>query len=288
MTIDLTVRSPDLGIAAIIAGSTDAAERHRVATDPGVVAIATRAAELTTEQRQRISEAYAKNFNTYRLAWSRLHRRVRQSGGPNQYTTRAVDERIGDLFACKGGGPCAPYHTCGTTFFTGAINDTIYAHLARTYLTDDEMRIFNGPFLDVAGKVDTPVLVRFDGEEINARWNNAFPAGNDPTNLDHEWNPRLGAPVANLLGHPWYLESGSPGGDFTVYLNLPGGGHIVVSPSEAGDRLMRWYIGVHDDCGEPLSIDHELLISEPPEVVAGRARRITVEYLISQFSGDAP
>jgi hypothetical protein len=54
---------------------------------------------------------------------------------------------------------------------------------------------------------------------------NAWPTDtSDVTNADHEFSPVLQAPVANLLGEPWYLESGSPGGDYVTWLNLDGGG----------------------------------------------------------------
>lgn len=288
--IDLTAPSTDLGTQLIIEATTDADERFRVATDPTVVAIAVRAAELTDEQWQKISDAYARNFNTHRVTHTRLHHRVRKHGGPNSLTTRSVYEQIHRLFSCpryrdRDYDRCQPYHTCGTTFFASAVNDAIFAHLARTYLTDDEIRVFASPFVDVAGQVAAPAAARFDGAEINARWGNGWPTDPaDDTNPGHEFSPVLGAAIANELGHPWYLEAGSPGGDFVTWLDVPNGGRIGVSPFQriGEDNLMRWYIAVYNSAGDPIHIDHELPVSDPVTAAAGRARRIAVKHLTSQ------
>ena len=119
--IDLTQPSADLGIRLIIEASTDPAERQRVATDPGVVAIAGRAAKLTPDQRRHISDAYATNFNVHRATQTRLHHRVRHDGGPNHLTTRALNERLHDLLDCPAPDECRPYHTCDTGFLTCAV-----------------------------------------------------------------------------------------------------------------------------------------------------------------------
>ena len=118
----------------------------------------------------------------------------------------------------------------------------------------------------------------YDGAQINAHWGNAWPATvTDVTDGDHEFSPVLQAPVANLLGEPWYLESGSPGGDYVTWLDLDGGGRVGVSPHKASDGTMRWYIGADDD---PQIIDNELLITAAPEVVAARVRDFVAELPI--------
>lgn len=95
----------------------------------------------------------------------------------------------------------------------------------------------------------------------------------DVTDTSHEFSPTLGAAVEAALGEPWYMASDSPGGCYVTWLDLPGGGRIGVSPHLAPDRLMRWCIQSHDAMGNPLRTEHELLISEPAEVVARAARR---------------
>jgi hypothetical protein len=154
MGIDLSKPSADLGIRLIIEASTDPAERQRVATDPGVVAIATHAAELTRDQRRRISSAYAANFMVHRATLTSLHHRVRRAGGPNHLTTRALYKRLHGLLDCPGEGDCLPYHTCETGFFATAVQDATFAHLATDYLTRDEARLFTAPWTDMAGDID--------------------------------------------------------------------------------------------------------------------------------------
>lgn len=153
MPIDLTAPAADLGVQLIIEASTNAETRRRVATDPMVVAIAERAAELTADQRRRISDAYRTHFDTYRTTLTRLRHRVRHDGGPTELTVRAINERIWDLFACPAVGSCDPYHTCDTGSFPSAVQDAIFAHLARRYVTGDEVRLLTAPWIDVAGQV---------------------------------------------------------------------------------------------------------------------------------------
>jgi len=124
-----------------------------------------------------------------------------------------------------------------------------------------------------------------DGAKINAHWGNAWPTDvTDATNHDHEFSPVLMAPVANLLDEPWYLESGSPGGDFVIWLNIDHGryanGRVGVSPHPAHDGLMRWVIGLTDPMGNPLATDHELLITEAPAAVVARVRYFLAEHRI--------
>lgn len=154
--VDLAQPSADLGLRLVIEASTDPAERQRVATDPGVVAVAARAAELTPDQRRRISDAYATNFNVHRATLTRLHHRVRHAGGPNHLTTRALNERLHDLLDCPAQDACGPYHTCGTGFFTSAVQDAIFARLAADHLTADEARLFTGPWVDVGDRSTRP------------------------------------------------------------------------------------------------------------------------------------
>jgi len=125
----------------------------------------------------------------------------------------------------------------------------------------------------------------YDGAAINARWGNPWPADiTDASNHDHEFSPVLMAPVANLLGEPWYLESGSPGGDYVIWLNIERGryadGRVGVSPHPALDGLVRCVIGLMDPMGNPLATDHELLITEPPDVVVARVRRFLAGHAV--------
>ncbi len=157
MDIDLTAPSEDLGIQLIIEATTDPAVRQRVATDPTVLAIATRAVGLPDEQRQRISDLYDTNFGLYRVARTQIKHRVRHAGGPDHLTTRALDERLHDLLDRRNGLRCAPHNTCRAAAFPLAVMDMIYAHLARGYLTADEQRLFTAPWIDVVGPTPTPV-----------------------------------------------------------------------------------------------------------------------------------
>jgi hypothetical protein len=123
----------------------------------------------------------------------------------------------------------------------------------------------------------------YDGAAINAQWGDGWPTDvSDPSNHDHEFSPVLMAPVANLLGEPWYLESGSPGGDFVIWLNIERGkyadGRIGVSPHPAPDGLVRWVIALENPMGHPLATDHELLITETPAAVAARVREFLTEH----------
>jgi hypothetical protein len=91
--------------------------------------------------------------------------------------------------------------------------------------------------------------------------------------------------VANLLGEPWYLESGSPGGDFVIWLDIEHGhhidGHVGVSPHPAQDGLMRWVIGLVDPMGHPLATEHDLLITETPDAVVARVRAFLAKHGIA-------
>lgn len=122
----------------------------------------------------------------------------------------------------------------------------------------------------------------YDATEINAHWNNAWPTDTrDVTNRAHEFSPVLQAPVANLLGRPWYLESGSPGGDFVTWLEVDGGGRVGVSPHPAADGIMRWLICRTDSDGNPLEQEHELPIDAAPEEVVARVHAFLERHGIS-------
>lgn len=128
----------------------------------------------------------------------------------------------------------------------------------------------------------TPGETRYDGAAINERWGNAWPSTiSDVTDDAHAFSPVLQAPVANLLGKPWYLESGSPGGDFVTWLDLPTGGRVGVSPHLAEDKTMRWVIGREDSAGNDLGQEHDLAITEEPEVVAARVRALMATWGIT-------
>ncbi len=122
----------------------------------------------------------------------------------------------------------------------------------------------------------------YDGTAINAHWGNAWPTDtSDVTNAGHEFSPVLQAPVATLLGKPWYLESGSPGGDYVTWLNVDGGGRVGVSPHPAPDGVVRWVIGRTDADGNPLVQEHELAISATPEQVVAQVRTFLARHGIS-------
>lgn len=148
--IDLTAPVADLGIQLIIEATTDADVRHRAATDPGVVGIVERAAQLDDAQRRRIHEAWIEHFRIHRLMKIRIFHRVRKTSGVTELHVRALNERIFELFACPTKGQHA--ENC-TWAFTCAIEDAVYARLAREHLTADEQRLFNGPWVDIAGPV---------------------------------------------------------------------------------------------------------------------------------------
>lgn len=122
----------------------------------------------------------------------------------------------------------------------------------------------------------------YDATAINAHWGDAWPTDpSDVTNADHEFSPVLQAPVANLLGEPWYLESGSPGGDYVTWLNLDGGGQVGVSPHPSTDGTVRWVIGLTDADGNPLHQEHELPISAEPEQVVARVRAFLIAHEVT-------
>jgi hypothetical protein len=122
----------------------------------------------------------------------------------------------------------------------------------------------------------------YNATEINAHWDNAWPTDTrDVTNADHEFSPVLQAPVANLLGKPWYLESGSPGGDYVTWLEVDGGGRVGVSPHKGRGGIVRWVIGWNDASGNPRYQEHELPISATPEQVVAQVRAFLKKYGIS-------
>lgn len=169
MPIDLTTPAADPGVRAIIEATTDPAERRRVATDPAVVRIVERAAALSIDERRRISRAHDQHVATYRSAMMLTRRKVRHAGGPDHLTTRALTERIHEILDCPASGPCAEYHTCGTAAFTCAVTDAIFAHLARGYLTADEVRLFDGPWSDQLVSIEqdtTAAIIDVDAVEL--------------------------------------------------------------------------------------------------------------------------
>ena len=123
----------------------------------------------------------------------------------------------------------------------------------------------------------------YDATQINAHWGGQWPTDlSDASNRDHAHSPVLMAPVANLLGKPWYLESESPGGDFVIWLNIERGEHVGgrvgLCPFPALDGLMRWMIELTDPAGNPIVTEHELLITEQPDTVAARARQFLTDH----------
>jgi hypothetical protein len=122
----------------------------------------------------------------------------------------------------------------------------------------------------------------YDGALINRHWNNAWPAevtAENANSSDHEFSPVLQAPVANLLGEPWYLESGSPGGDYVTWLEVEGGGQVSVSPhpvTVSGE--MRWCIGLTDADGQSLAQEHYLPITAPAADVAAAVREFMAKH----------
>lgn len=152
MTIDLRTPAADPGTWLIILASTDPAVRDRVATDPMVIAIIERASDLPTDARRRIGAAHDEWFSIHRQTWMRLHHRIRHAGGPNNLTTRAINEKISDLLGCPGDPFCNPKHSCPAGFPL-AVQDMVFAHLAKDHLTGDETRLLTASFTDVAGQV---------------------------------------------------------------------------------------------------------------------------------------
>jgi len=122
----------------------------------------------------------------------------------------------------------------------------------------------------------------YDATEINARWDGAWPTDTaDITNAGHTHSPVLQAPVANLLGRPWYLQPESPGGDYVTWLEVDGGGRVGVSPQPAGDGVMRWQIIRTDSDGNPLEHEHELAISATPEQVVTHVHAFLEKHGVS-------
>lgn len=122
----------------------------------------------------------------------------------------------------------------------------------------------------------------YDATEINALCSNAWPTdASDVTDQRHESSPVLQAPVANLLGKPWYLQAESPGGDYVTGLNVDGGGRVGVSPHQATDGIVRWAIERTDSDGNPLEQEHELAISASPEQVTARVHAFLDQHGIS-------
>lgn len=120
--------------------------------------------------------------------------------------------------------------------------------------------------------------MEYDGAAINKHWGGAWPAVvTDTRDTAHDHSPVLMAPVANLLGEPWYLESDSPGGDFVIWLDMSNGDQVGVSPHKAPDGQMRWLIGLTNSSGQAAGDEHDLLISELPEVVAARVRQFLAD-----------
>lgn len=146
--IDLTAPAADLGTRFVIEATTDPAERERIATDPEVVRIVERAAQLDSERRRRIHEAYWANFRTYRIRQMELRQRVRKAGGTSERHLRALNERLTELFGRLGDGDREVFWG-----FTCAVEDAVYAHLAGEHLSADEARLFAAPWVDVAGAV---------------------------------------------------------------------------------------------------------------------------------------
>lgn len=122
-----------------------------------------------------------------------------------------------------------------------------------------------------------------DATQINPDWGDHWPTDlSDASNPGHERSPLLMAPVAALLGKPWYLEAGSPGSDFAIWLNIERGAHVGgrvgLCPFPAVDGWMRWTIELTDPAGTPTVTEHNLLITEPPDTVAARARRFLTDH----------
>jgi hypothetical protein len=122
-----------------------------------------------------------------------------------------------------------------------------------------------------------------DATQTDATWGDHWPTDlSDASNHGHERSPLLMAPVAAILGKPWYLEAGSPGADFAIWLNIERGAHVGgrvgLCPFPAVDGLVRWTIELTDPAGEPVVTEHELLITEPPDTVAARARQFLSDH----------
>ncbi len=126
----------------------------------------------------------------------------------------------------------------------------------------------------------------YDGDAINAEWGNQWPTGTDVNDLRHEFSPVLQAPLANLLGEPWYLENSSPGGDYVTWLDLADGRHVGVSPHPAQDNTMRWMITILDRNGEPQVQDHTMPIDTPIGEVAQHVHRVVTSWGVALPGAD--
>ncbi len=104
--------------------------------------------------------------------------------------------------------------------------------------------------------------------------------GIDIKDTSHEFSPELQRPVVELLGWPWYMEAGSPGGDYVTWLDNADGSRIGVSPHPDAEGTMRWVIGFYDAAGQPTldRHDNDLLITAAPEVVAAHVRRVIAQH----------
>lgn len=122
----------------------------------------------------------------------------------------------------------------------------------------------------------------YDATAINARRDNAWPTDtSDVTDGAHEFSPVLQAPVANLLGTPWYLESGGPGGDFVTWRAVGADGRLGTAPQMAGDGIVRWVISWTDADGNPLQLEQVLSISATAEQVVARVHAFMDQHGIS-------
>lgn len=124
-------------------------------------------------------------------------------------------------------------------------------------------------------------MTRYDGNQINAAWGDAWPQGNDPTDTDHNASPLLQAPVANLLGSPWMLAPASPAGDYITWLRLDDGRAVLVSPHPDDNGIVRWAISIIDGDGTPLVFAHQLPIDAAPADVVTQVHSLMTQFGIT-------
>ena len=123
----------------------------------------------------------------------------------------------------------------------------------------------------------------YDATAINAHWGDAWPTDtSDVTDGAHKFSPVLQAPVANLLGTPWYLESGGPGADFVTWRSLGADGvRVGAAPQMGSAGIVRWAISWTDANGNRCNWNRSWRSAPPPSRVVARVHAFLEQHGIS-------